>query len=119
VGDGPTIEPDAQEYIDAISPEQRPLFDRMDRLIREVYPDVDVVLSYQMPTYKVGKRRLYVGVWKHGISLYGWGVGEDAGFVDRHPELSSGKGTLRITPAAAEDIADDELSALVEGSLGG
>ena len=62
-----------------------------------------------MPTYEVGKRRLYVGVWKHGISLYGWGAGEDAGFTDRHPELSSGKGTIRITPAAAEQITDDEL----------
>ena len=112
------IEPEAQTYIDAIAPEQRPLFDRMDGLIREIHPDAEVVLSYKMPTYKVGKRRLYVGVWKHGISLYGWGQGEDAGFTDRHPELSSGKGTIRLSPEAAEHIADDELRDLVRGVLG-
>jgi len=118
VGDGPSIEPEAQAYIDAIPPEQRPLFDRMDAVIRAVHPDVDVVLSYKMPTYRAGERSLHVGVWKHGISLYGWNEGRDGGLIDRHPELSSGKGTLRITPAAANDITDDELRALVEGSLG-
>jgi uncharacterized protein YdhG (YjbR/CyaY superfamily) len=118
VDDDPRIEPDAQAYIDGIAPEQRPLFDRMDGLIRDVHPSAEIAFSYKMPTYVVGKRRLYVGVWKHGISLYGWGAGEDAGLTDRHPEISSGKGTIRISPAAAEQITDDELRALVRGALG-
>ena len=109
----------ARDYIDAIPPEQRPLFDRMHGLILEVHPDAEIVITYKMPTYQVGEKRLYVGVWKHGISLYGWGEDQDAGFTDRHPELSSGKGTIRITPKAAEAITDHELRALVRGSLGG
>lgn len=109
----------AEEYINAIGPEQRPLFDRMHTVILEGHPDAEVVISYNMPTYKVGERRLYVGVWKHGISLYGWDEGEDAGFSDRHPELTSGKGTIRITPKAAESITDDELRGLAQGALGG
>ena len=116
--DEPRIEPEAQAYIDEIAPEQRALFDRMDRLIRQVQPGADIVFSYKMPTYVTAKRRLYVGVWKHGVSLYGWGEGEDGGFADRHPELRSGKGTIRITPAAAEQITDDELRALVTAALG-
>jgi hypothetical protein len=91
----------------------------MHGLVLQEHPDAEVGISYGIPTYKVGERRLYVGVWKHGISLYGWGEGEDAGLIARHPELSSGKGTLRITPAAAGDISDDELRALVTGSLRG
>lgn len=58
-------------------------------------------------------------VWKHGISIYGWGEGQDAGLTTRHPELSSGKGTIRITPKAAEAISDDELRALARGALAG
>jgi hypothetical protein len=46
-----------------------------------------VVLSYKIPTYVVGRRRLFVGVWKHGLSVYGWDQGRDAGFIARHPEL--------------------------------
>ena len=81
-------------YVDAIAPEHRPLFDRMHRLVRNAYPDAVVVLSYQMPTYKVGRRRLHVGAWQHGISLYGCKSDRDSGFAARHPELQTSKGTI-------------------------
>ena len=49
----------AQDYIDAIAAEFRPLFDRLHRLILDEHPDAAITLSYQMPTYTVGRRRLY------------------------------------------------------------
>jgi hypothetical protein len=70
-----------------------------------------------MPTYKVGKRRLYVGAWQHGISLYGWGQGRDGGFAGRHPELLSGKGTIRLRPQDSAALADGELAALIRAVL--
>src|SRR5436853_4375806 len=97
-----------RHYIDAIAPEHRPLFDRLHRLVLEAYPDVTVVLSYQMPTYKVGRRRLFVGVWKHGVSIYGWEQGRDAGFIARHPELKTSRGTIQLRPDDAAGIRDDE-----------
>ena len=106
-----------REYIDTIAPEHRPLFDRIHRLILEVQPDAAVVLSYQIPTYKVDRRRLHVGVWKHGVSIYGWQQGRDAGFTARHPELRTSKGTIQLAPAAAAGIADDELRDLVRAAL--
>ena len=104
-------------YIDAVDPAYRPLFDRVHRLIMAAHPDADVVLSYQIPTYKVGKRRLYVGAWQHGISIYGWGQGRDGGFAERHPELRTSKGTIRLRPQDAAAIPDEELSALVGAAL--
>lgn len=109
----------AQEYIDAITPEHRPLFDRIHRLVLEVHPDAEVVLSYKIPTYKVGRYRLYVGVWKHGQSFYGWEQDRDAGFSARHPELVTNKGTIRLRPDDAARIPDDELRDLVRVALGG
>ena len=107
-----------REYVDAITPEHRPLFDRLHRLILEAQPDATVVLSYQIPTYQVGARRLHVGAWKHGVSLYGWQQGGDAGFTSRHPELKTGKGTLRLRPEDAEGITDDEFRDLARAALG-
>jgi len=107
-----------RSYIDAISPEHRPLFDRLHRLILEVRPDATVVLSYEMPTYKVGRNRLFLGVWKHGVSVYGWRQGRDAGFTDRHPALKFSKGTIRLRPEDAATIPDDELRALFRVVLG-
>jgi hypothetical protein len=108
--DGRTAQADraVQEYIDAITPEHRPLFDRLHRLILEAQPGATVVLSYQIPTYQVGRRRLHVGVWKHG---------GDAGFTSRHPGLRAGKGTIRLRPEDAEGIADDEFRGLARAAL--
>ena len=106
-----------RDYVDAIPPEYRPLFDRLNRLILEVRADAAVVLSYQMPTYTVGRRRLFVGVWKHGVSIYGWEVGGDAGFTTRHPELKTSTGTIRLSPDDAADIPDEEFRELARAVL--
>jgi hypothetical protein len=74
-------------------------------------------ISYNMPVYKVGDRRLYVGGWKHGLSLYGWKQGGDAGFTSRHPELTSGKGTIRLRPEDVSGIPDNELRDLARSAL--
>ena len=106
-----------RDYIEAIPSGHRPLFDRLHRLILAAYPDAAVVLSYQMPTYKVGSCRLYVGAWKHGISIYGWQKGHDGGFTDRHPELKTSTGTVRLRPEDAAAITDEELLDLVRSAL--
>jgi uncharacterized protein YdhG (YjbR/CyaY superfamily) len=106
-----------QGYIDRIDPTHRALFDQVHALVMAAHPEAAVVLSYRMPTYKVGKRRLYVGAWQHGISLYGWQQGGDAGFTERHPELRSGQGTIRLRPQDAAALADGELRALIRAAL--
>ena len=104
-------------YVEAITPEHRPLFDRLHRLLLETHPDATVVLSYDMPTYRVGRNRLYVAVWQHGVSIYGWRHDQDGGFTDRHPDLKSSKGTIRLRPEDAATIPDDELRALFRAVL--
>jgi hypothetical protein len=107
----------AQDYIDAIPAEHRPLFDRIANLVFELHPDASLEFSYKLPTYRVGKRRLYLGVWAHGVSMYGWQEDHDGGFTARHPELRSGKGTLRLTHEAAKAIDDDELRAFLRAGF--
>jgi hypothetical protein len=111
------MDEDVAAYIEAIDPARRPLFDRLHTIVLAEHPDAEVALAYGMPAYRVGRRRLNLGVWKHGVSVYGWRGDRDAGFVARHPRLSSGKGTIRITPADAEAISDDELRGLLGGAL--
>lgn len=78
-----------RRYRDEIAGEYRPVFDRLHRLIAGTCPDVEVVLSYGMPAYRIGRRRLNVGVWEHGLSLY-VSPSRDGGFSGRHPELTAG-----------------------------
>lgn len=112
-------DPEVQAYVDAIDAAHRPLFDRVRRLVLEAFPDARQVISYKIPAFVVGRHRLYVGAWKHGVSVYGWHDGRDGGFAGRHPELVTGRGTIRLRPEDAEDLDDEELRALVVGALGG
>jgi uncharacterized protein YdhG (YjbR/CyaY superfamily) len=112
-----TLDEAAQDYIDHIAPEHRPLFDRIHRLIVEVHPEVSVSLSYKMPAYTVGNRRLSVGTWKHGLSIYGARHGTNDAFTPRHPALKTSKGTLQIRPEDAVDISDDDFRDLVHAAL--
>ena len=113
------VSPEVLAYIDGIPPDHRPLFDRIARLILEASPEAEVVLSYKMPTYQVGKRRLHVGTWKHGISLYGWKGSGDGGFTARHPELQTSTGTIRLASDQASPVTDNEIRDLARAVLGG
>ena len=104
-------------YIAAISEEHRALFDRIHLLILDACPGAEVVLSYKMPTYKLGKRRLHLAVWKHGISLYGWKGQGAGGFTTRHPELQTSTGTIQIRTEDAAVISDDEFRDLARSVL--
>jgi uncharacterized protein YdhG (YjbR/CyaY superfamily) len=105
-------------FIDAIAPERRPLFDRIHRIVMTCRPDAELVLSYGMPTFTTPEGRLHVGVWKHGLSFYGWEAGRDGGFLERHPELKAHKGTIQVSPIAAAGIDDDEFRDLIGLALG-
>ena len=72
-----------------------------------------------MPTSVAGAQRLHVAAWKHGISLYGWAADDDGGVSDRHPELTSGKGTIRVPTDRHRHHPDDEGRAIARGALGG
>ena len=99
-----------RRYIDGIAPENRPLFDRIHRLV--LAGD-----SVHWFDWEVALPRIFVGAWRHGISIYGWDQGRDRGFTARHPELKTSKGTLRLRPQSAADISDDELRDLVRAAL--
>jgi uncharacterized protein YdhG (YjbR/CyaY superfamily) len=106
-----------QDYVDAMAPEYRPLFDRLHRLVMLEYPEAVVALSYRMPSYRVGRRRLYVGVWKHGVSLYGWGQDRGAAFLARHQDLRTSKGTIQLRPDDAAAVPDEDFRELIRAAL--
>jgi uncharacterized protein YdhG (YjbR/CyaY superfamily) len=114
-GTGPMDEA-VRRYLDEMDSEHRALFNRLHGLIVGACPDAEVALSYGMPTYRIGRRRLNVGSWKHGLSLY-VSPNRDGGFSARHPELAAGKGTIKLKPAQAATIPDAELQDLIRSAL--
>jgi hypothetical protein len=105
-----------RRYLDEMDSEFRPVFDRLHRLIVATCPDAELVLSYGMPTFRIGRRRLNVGVWLHGLSLY-VSPNRDGGFSARHPALAGGKSTIKLRPADAAGIPDAEFQDLFRAAL--
>jgi hypothetical protein len=103
-------------YRDEMDSEFRPVFDRLHRLIVTACPDAELVLSYGMPTYRIGRRRLNVGAWQHGLSLY-VSPNRDGGFSARHSALAAGKSTIKLRPADAAAIPDAEFQDLFRAAL--
>jgi uncharacterized protein YdhG (YjbR/CyaY superfamily) len=105
-----------RRYRDEMDSKYRPVFDRLHQLIAATCPDAEAALSYGLPTYRIGRRRLNIGVWKHGLSLY-VSPNRDAGFSARHPDLAAGKGTIKLSPAEAGRIPDAEFEDLIRAAL--
>ena len=112
-----TMDDDVLAYVAEIPATHRPLFDRFHGLVVGTFPEAATVMSYRMPTYRVGDRRLYVGVWRHGLSLYGWDAERNADFVRAHPGWVTSKGTIRLTAARSAELSDDDLVALIRRAL--
>jgi hypothetical protein len=102
-----------QRYVDAIPATHRPLFDRLQALILGLYPQAEVGISYGIPTYRVGGRRVYLGLWKGGVSLHAVDV---APFKQRHPAIKTGKGSLnfKLTDTLPEAEVQDVIRAALE-----
>jgi uncharacterized protein YdhG (YjbR/CyaY superfamily) len=106
-----------QGYLDTMPREHREIADRIRRLVAEACPDALPGISYKMLCWRTGNHRLYLGSWKHGLSIYGWSQGREVAVTDRHPELKTSKGTIQLTPAAAAAVTDAELRSLIHAAL--
>ena len=108
IGETGLMDEAVRRYQEEMDSEHRLLFDRLHQLTMATCPDAEVVLSYGMPTYRVGRRRSNIGAWKHGLSLY-VSPNRDGGFSARHPELAAGRGTIKLRPEDAPVLTDAEL----------
>jgi uncharacterized protein YdhG (YjbR/CyaY superfamily) len=116
IGESGVLDEAVRRYRDQMDSTHRPVFDRLHRLIVATCPEAELALSYGMPAYRTGRRRLNIGAWKHGLSLY-VSPERDGGFSARHPELATGKGTIKVRPEDAARITDAEFQELIRAAL--
>jgi uncharacterized protein YdhG (YjbR/CyaY superfamily) len=87
---------DVDEYIENAPKDSQTKLREIRRAIKEAAPDATERISYGMPSYIKGRRRVYFGVAKAHIGLYGI----SAPVLDRYKEEVSPyvgeKGTVRL-----------------------
>lgn len=96
----------AAEYLERVPAQARPLLDELRRLVRDVLPEADEVLSYGVIGYRVGRGRcrVFVGGWADHVSLYP--VPKDEELIAELAPYQRGKGTLwfRLDAALPHDL---------------
>jgi hypothetical protein len=114
---GGRVDPAVTEYLEAVPEEHRELFEWVHGLILDACPTAVVGLSYRIPTYRLGRNRLHVGVWAHGVSIYGWKRRGDGGLTARHPGLQTSTGTIQLRPEDRATVSDQEIRELARRVL--
>jgi len=84
------------EYIASFPEEVRPVLEDVRRTIKTALPEAEEVISYNIPTFKVGGKYLvYFAGWKKHISIYPIPGGDEV-FEKELTPYRTGPGTLRF-----------------------
>lgn len=94
------------EYLEAVPADRKPLVERLHGLILDLFPEVDVDLSYRMPTYRFGEGWVALANQKRYVSLYTCGAHHLVEFKKAYPEIKTGKGCINFNP---RDDFDDAI----------
>ena len=70
------------------------------------------MISYRILTYYVGRRRVYLGLWKEGVSLHAIRGDLIDGFKPRHPSIKRGRGSLNFR--LTDDLPEADIRALIK-----
>jgi uncharacterized protein YdhG (YjbR/CyaY superfamily) len=85
------------EYIEAQPKEVRGVLASVRSTIRKALPEAEEVISYKMPTYKVGGESvLHFAAWKAHYSIYAATEGVVAAFQGELERYEIQKGTIRF-----------------------
>jgi len=85
------------EYLEKIPPQRKEELDKIRALVHELYPDVEEIIEYNMPSFRRKEKPIaHVASQAHHISLY-----IDPEVMDLHRDqldkLNCGKSCLRFT----------------------
>ena len=85
-----------EEYIAGFPDDVQAVLRKVQQTIAEVVPEADLVISYGIPTFKIGgKYVVYFAGWKKHISVYPIPAG-DEGYLAGIAPYRQGAGTLKF-----------------------
>jgi uncharacterized protein YdhG (YjbR/CyaY superfamily) len=85
-----------RKYIESVSGERRALFDRLEEIILDLYPNAAVAIAYGVPTYGTKPARVGLGYWKEGVSFYPYSGSALDEFREKFPSVKTTKGAVNF-----------------------
>jgi uncharacterized protein YdhG (YjbR/CyaY superfamily) len=108
----PQLPDEVRVYVDALDPAHRQLFDRLHDLILSVVPDAEVVISYQIPMYKVDRRHVGLNAGRaDGVTLTTTSPDHIEAFRRRHPQFKTNKASIQFR--FDDELPDDDIKDVI------
>ena len=87
------------EYVAAVSADQRVALEKLRKTIRAVAPGVEECISYGIPAFRMNGRLLvFFGAWSNHCALYPGSSTTLKKFRDDLKDFQTSKGTIRFAP---------------------
>jgi hypothetical protein len=102
-------------YIDTVSDERKPMYEKLQSLVVELYPDVRIVMTSQIPTYRAKSGWIGLGYSEKGVSLYTSGPQHLADFRKEHPDIKAGKNSVDFN--STEDIPEEAVRKIIRSAI--
>jgi len=84
------------EYIQTFPEDIQKILEKIRKTIREVAPEAEETISYQMPAFTFnGKNLVYFAAWKHHIGFYATPSGNEAFRKELEP-YKGAKGSIQF-----------------------
>jgi uncharacterized protein YdhG (YjbR/CyaY superfamily) len=86
------------QYFSNLEPEDKKALQRIHQIVKEVVPEAEESISYQMPAFKLnGKPLIYFGAFKDHLSIFPTS-GPIARLEPKLKKFKVAKGTIQFTP---------------------
>jgi uncharacterized protein YdhG (YjbR/CyaY superfamily) len=106
---------EVQNYIVQVTDERRLLFLKLQSLIYNLYPNAVASISYGIVKYSLPSGWGFLGYWKEGVSLYTGYIKALPDFVSKHPQIKTGKGSIKLK--LTDEIPWEDIIAIMHSSF--
>ncbi|MFV8376604.1 iron chaperone [Flavobacterium sp. LB1P71] len=103
------------KYLESLPEQQRIVLKKLRQTIKEIVPEAQEVISYQMPAYKYHGMLVGFAAFKNHCSFFPWNSKTVEQFKEELNDFSVSKGTIRFTPE--KPIPDALLKKIIEARV--
>lgn len=101
------------DYLARLTPTEKKHYERIRRIVHELIPDTEEVISYGIPTFKYrGKYVIYFGAFKDHMSLYPIPL---ESLREKLKDFKLRKGTIQFSDD--KPVPEDIIKEMIEARL--
>jgi uncharacterized protein YdhG (YjbR/CyaY superfamily) len=102
-------------YIETATDDRKALYEKLQTQIIELFPDARIVMSSQIPTYRMKSGWVALGYIEKGVALYTNGPQHILEFKKSHPAIKAKKNSIEFS--LTDDIPIPDVQKVISHAM--